>query len=190
MAQAIPYKDEKLKNAICFFAKEHEKLTRKPLSQTFLYKYLAFLDFKSIEDTGRPAIGLTYMAMKRGPVPMELYGKRNELKDDCFVFIPQEEGRVIIKAIGEPDMDYFSPYEITEMKRLIEIYADYFVTTSDISEASHESIKAWRKAFGKKENSIIDYDLVFDDDILDKKEGSLTYAEESYLLYKAIKKAC
>lgn len=49
MAQPIPYKDEKLKNAICFFANEHEKLTRKPLSQTFLYKYLAFLDFKSIE---------------------------------------------------------------------------------------------------------------------------------------------
>ncbi|MGH2575337.1 MAG: hypothetical protein ACRDFC_06525, partial [Ignavibacteria bacterium] len=60
----IPYQKEKIINSILFFAKEHKNKTRKPLLQTFLYKYLAFLDFKSVEETGLPALGLTYLAME------------------------------------------------------------------------------------------------------------------------------
>ncbi|GAG44260.1 unnamed protein product, partial [marine sediment metagenome] len=40
----IPYKKEKSDNAICFFAFNHKRKTGKYLPQTFLYKYLAFLD--------------------------------------------------------------------------------------------------------------------------------------------------
>ena len=34
----IPYQKEKIENAICFFANEHQKKTKHPLYQTFLYK--------------------------------------------------------------------------------------------------------------------------------------------------------
>jgi hypothetical protein len=190
MASTIPYREEKIKNAICFFASEHEKLTRKPLSQTFLCNYLAFLDFASLEKIGRPSLGLVYSAMQRGPVPVEIYGKRDSLKNDCFVFVQQDEGRYIVKANGTPDLDYFSPFESREMKRLVEIYADEFVRASDISEASHEAIKAWKKTYAKKKNSIINYDDAFGDDLLTKPEDKLSFAEESYLLFKALEKVC
>jgi hypothetical protein len=61
----IPYKNEKIQNAIAFFAKEHCKKVRKPLYQTYLYKYLAFLDFISLREVGRPALELIYKAMER-----------------------------------------------------------------------------------------------------------------------------
>lgn len=186
---AIPYREEKIKNAVCFFASEHENRTRKPLSQTSLYKYLAFLDFKSLEETGRPALGLVYKAMERGPVPIEIYGKRDSLRNECFAFVSLEEGKYIVKANGKPDLDYFSPFELKEMKRLIEIYADYFVTASDMSEASHEAIAAWRKTWEKQPNGNIDYDAVFEEDLTKKPEEDLSFAEECYLLYKALKKA-
>jgi uncharacterized phage-associated protein len=184
----IPYQKEKFENAICYFASEHQKRTRKPLTQTYLYKYLALLDFRSLETTGKPLLGLEYMAMERGPVPIKLY--RDPIKSDCFEFRKSEGTSYLVLAKGTPDLDYFSESEMKEMKRLIEIYADQFVKASHMSEASHQEIKAWRKAYRKKINSIIDYDLVFDDDLYTKPGGSLTFAEECYLTYKALKKAC
>ena len=60
MAAGISDREEKIKNAICFFAFEHERLTSGPLTHASLYKYLAFLDYASIEETGAPALGLLY----------------------------------------------------------------------------------------------------------------------------------
>jgi len=185
----IPYQKEKIENAICYFAHEHQRVTRKPLTQTYLYKYLALLDFKCLEDAGKPALGLEYMAMERGPVPIKIYRERDQLKSDCFEFRKMNESVYVVSAKGKPNLDYFSEYEIKEMKRLIEIYADRFVKASDMSEASHQDIKAWRKAWKKKPKSMIDYDLAFDDDIYTKSEKSLSFAEECYLTYKALQKA-
>ncbi|MGD9576757.1 MAG: type II toxin-antitoxin system antitoxin SocA domain-containing protein [Syntrophorhabdus sp.] len=185
----VPYREEKISNAICFFASEHEKVTKRPLPQTFLYKYLAFLDFIFLEKTGRPSLGLKYIAMERGPVPIEIYGNRDKLKSDCYYTVPLEENKILFRAKGEPNLDYFSPLELAEMRRLIEIYADHFVHASDISDASHEAIKAWQKAYRRKPNSEISYDDAFDDNISEKEKKDLSYAEESYLLDKVIEAA-
>ena len=186
----IPYQKEKIENAICYFASEHYKTTHKPLTQTYLYKYLAFLDFKSLEDTGKPALGLEYVAMDHGPVPIKIYRDRDKIKSNCFDFRSSGKNVYVVVAKGTPDLDFFSDQEIKEMRRLIEIYADQFVKASDMSEASHQSIKAWKRAYKKKPNSIIDYDLAFDEDIYSKPEKSLSFAEECYLTYKALQKAC
>jgi uncharacterized phage-associated protein len=185
----IAYQKEKVENAICFFASKHRESTGKPLTQTFLYKYLAFLDFKSLEETGHPALGLKYLAMGKGPVPIEIYSKRKTLKTECFEFREVEENKFIIIPKGRPNLEFFSPYEIKKMSQLIEIYADTFVKTSDISEASHQDIKAWRKAYKKKENSIIDYEMQFDEDIKLKDPKELKPAEENFLIYKSIEEA-
>ena len=182
----IAYQKEKIENAICFFASKHRERTKKPLTQTFLYKYLAFLDFKSLEETGHPALGLKYLAMGKGPVPIEIYSKRKTLKTECFEFREVEENKFVVIPKGRPNLEVFSPYEIKKMQQLIEIYADTFVKTSDISEASHQDIKAWRKAYKKKENSIIEYELQFDGDVMHKKPKELTHAEENFLIYKSI----
>jgi uncharacterized phage-associated protein len=184
----IAYQKEKIENAICFFAAEHKKATNQFLYQTYLYKYLALLEFDSIKNIGRPVLGLQYKAMEKGPVPIEIYNKRNSYKTDCFEFKQIEQGIVIIPK-GKPDLGYFSPYEIERMRRLIEIYASRFVKSKEMSESSHQEIRAWNKAWRKEKNSIIDYDLEFEDNIREKKPSDLTPAEESYLIYKSIEEA-
>lgn len=180
----IPYGKEKTENAIAFFAKEHRKKTRKVLFQTFLYKYLALLDFSSLEETGMPALDLTYMAMERGPVPIDIY--RNQVDTDLYAFKKNEGGGVFIIAKSEPDLDYFSDREIALMGKLIEIYAAQWVTTGVMSDVSHGEILAWQRAWRQKKNSIIDYKLNFKDDLDLKAEDKLTFPEEVFLTYRAI----
>ena len=185
----IAYQKEKIENAICFFASEHRKRTKKPLYQIFLYKYLAFLDFKSIEEMGRPVLDLKYKAMDKGPVPIEIYNARKFLKTECYEFRNVEENKYVIIPKGNPNLDYFSSYEIKKMHEIVEMYADIFVKASDISEASHQDIKAWRRTWKKKPNSIIEYESQFDNDIKQKDPKELSPAEESFLIYKSIKEA-
>lgn len=185
----IAYQKEKIENAICFFAEEHKKATRQPLYQTYLYKYLAFLEFDSIKETGRPALGLKFRAMEKGPVPIEIYEKRESYESSCFKFRRLEKDKYIIISKGKPNLDYFSPYEIKEMKRLIEIFANKFVKSNEMSESSHQDIKAWKKTWSRKPNSIIDYGSTFDEDIKNKDPKELTVAEENFLIYKSIEEA-
>ena len=179
----IPYRKEKIQNAIVFFAREHRKKTRKPLYQTYLYKYLAFLDFISLREIGRPALELIYKAMQRGPVPIEIYKEKADTP--LYKFVKNELGEIIVTK-NKPNMDYFSSYEIELMYRLIEIYATSWMTTDVMSDASHEDIAAWRRTYYQNPNTTIDYTLEFDDDLLSKRENELTYPEEAYLTYRAI----
>lgn len=190
----IIYQAEKVNNAICFFAAEHKKRTRRPLDQTSLYKYLGFFDFETFEERGRPALGLTYMAMPRGPVPIKIYDARHSLKTDCFEFVVQKDEyssreNIYVIAFGKPDLDYFSEYEKGKMSRIIEIFADSSVKASLRSDASHERIKAWKRTWDKKKNSLIDYSLTFDDDPRTKKPEDLSFAEECFLTSEALAKS-
>lgn len=179
----IPYRKAKIQNAIVFFAREHRKKTRKPLYQTYLYKYLAFLDFISLREIGRPVLELIYKAMQRGPVPIEIYKEKADTP--LYKFVKNELGEIIVTN-NKPNMDYFSSYEIELMYRLIEIYATSWMTTDVMSDASHEDIAAWRRTYYQNPNTTIDYILEFDDDLLSKRENELTYPEEAYLTYRAI----
>lgn len=179
----IPYKKEKRDNAICFFALNHKRKTGKYLPQTFLYKYLAFLDFNSIKDTGEPALGYQYRAMEKGPVPTSLYNKRENLETELYEFQNVEDDKYIIKAKKEPDLNYFCDYEIKEMERLINQFANPFTTTEEISEVSHRKILAWGKT---QRNKYIDYKLNFRHDILKKKDENLTPVEKHFLTFLAV----
>jgi len=120
MAASIPDREGKIKNAICFFAFEHERLARRPLTHTSLYKYLAFLDYATIEKTGRPALGLLYRTKGRHPLPVVTHAKLHSLREDRFIFLPQGQGRYLVAATAEPDLSSFSPFEVSEMKSLVE----------------------------------------------------------------------
>jgi hypothetical protein len=185
----IPYQDEKRDNAICFFAKEHRARAGTALAQTYLYKYLAFLDFLSVEKTGTPSIGLEYRAMKMGPVPPAIYNMRHCLKTPLFEFVDEGSSVFTIKAKGEPNLDYFSPFEIDIMMGLVTKYAKNFGKATEISEDSHKQIKAWKKTFDKTPNGIIDYILTFDIDLKNKPEKDLGHSEKCYLTYVATKHA-
>lgn len=185
----ILYDKKKIDNAICFFALEHKKATRQHLYQTFLYKYLALLDFQSFEETGSPVLGLEYKAMEKGPVPIAIYSHRHNFKTDCCELKQLENNQYVVVVKVKPDLSYFSPYEINIMQNLITIYANKFIKTGLISDATHEKIIAWQKTWLKKPNTTIDYELTFEDNFMDKEEKELNLAEEHYLIQKAIEKS-
>jgi uncharacterized phage-associated protein len=182
----IPYRDEKIIHAIAWFAREHKKKTHKPLSQTGLYKYLAFLDFDSLKETGEPVLNLEYRAMKNGPVPIEIYDQRYDYTTDYFTFQTSEDGKgiCILPKSAPPDMKYFSRYEMDLMNRLIEIFADSSIYASHMSTATHESIRAWRITWKTNPNSIIDKSLTFD---FSDPNHELTQAEEHFLIAEGLK---
>jgi len=187
-----PYNKERTDNAISFFASEYKKKTRNYLFQTQLYKFLAFFDFIGQERFGIPPLNLQYKAMEWGPVPIDIYKNRLNLDTSLYVFTvidkndDDKKEKIQVYPKGKPDLSYFSRQELNLMNHLLEIYADIFVKCGDMSDASHEEIKAWKKTWKTNPNGMIDYDLTFNDDLLEKNDDDLSAQEESYLIYKAL----
>ena len=188
----IPYQKEKFDNAVCFFASEHTRRTGRPTYQTYIYKYLALFDFAVLENTGKPALDIDYEAYKRGPVP-EIYDRRRIYNTECFEFVKiisqEPDEKYIVAAKKDPDMEYFSSYEIEIMKALVDKFAIPGTTTDPIIEATHE-IKAWEKAWEKR-GIRKKVKMQYEDNFIDlnaKSEEELTPEEETFLVYKALKK--
>ena len=185
----IPYQKEKIINAIYFFSLNHKKRKRQYLYQTFLYKYLAFFDFRSLEETGEPSLGLTYKAMERGPVPDEIYNSTKYRDTNLYNFKQDNSDTFILpNQKAKPDYDYFSPYEIKLLNILIEIFADIFVTTQMAIDSSHEQILAWRTTWKNNPNQIIKYIDNFPSNILKKPPEKLKPTEEHFLIFSTIHK--
>ncbi|MBA7580844.1 hypothetical protein ES708_22739 [subsurface metagenome] len=182
----IAYKKEKRENAMCYFATEHFNRTTRNVPQTTLYKYLAYLDFTSLKEIGKPALELEYKAMSEGPVPPEIYNRRKNYKSRLVEFIPTGENKYIVRPKGNADLDYFSKHEIRKMNELINKYAIRSMSEKEIIDRicddSHKEIRAWKVAHDIKENTIMRYEDTFEN-IFDKTEKELTAAEENFLLY-------
>lgn len=156
-----PGKEDKIKNAICFFAFEHERLTGKLPTLKSLYDYLAFLDYASIEKTGHPALGLLYSMRGGHPLPVTTHEKLQGLKKDPFIFLPQGHGAYLVKAAGEPDLSWFSSFEKNQMKRLVETYARRFAKARDAVAAADFRKRRWTRSGGG-----VGYEDVFNDDFI------------------------
>ena len=176
-------KNEKLKNAICYFAQKHPSKKGAPLYQTYLYKFLAFMDFGSIAERGKPIFGLSYDALEEGPVPMEIYNKRDKLNNETFIFIKLDENKYIVRPKKQANLSYFSEYEIRKMDDILDKYSKKGITTKVVNKASH-SIRAWKAT---ERNVTILYDDMFEN-IKCKNEEKLTPEEETFLIYKSIAK--
>jgi uncharacterized phage-associated protein len=183
----IPYKKERLENAICFFIQQHEKKVRKPAYKTFIYKYLALFDFAVLEETGRPAFEIKYDAMERGPVPRGLYNNVDSIQFDKVEVFEDGDDRHVFSTKEEPDLDYFSDNEIALLHKIVNEAMRFRMKTNRVVEMSHQNIKAWKVAWdkrgtGKKEP--MSYDDTFPC-VHEKKERDLTAQEDAFLLYKA-----
>ncbi len=111
--------EEKIINAICFFASEHERRTGDLLSVDLLHKYLVSLGLKSFEKKTWHGFGLVSRKTETMRMFARVDGKRIELKDDRFAFVHDEDGYAV-KATGSPDLSCFSPFELFGMKRTVE----------------------------------------------------------------------
>jgi hypothetical protein len=185
------YQKERIDNALLFFAQSHYNKTKKYLSQTFLYKYLAFFEFRYLKKAGDMPLELTYKAMEHGPVPMEIYSNRdNPSYFSKIVFEPIQtksgKSMYLVKPKGTFDSDYFADAELKEMNDLIDIFAQRWVGATEISEASHQDIKAWKKTYSREPNANIDPIEEFDRDITAIPEDSLQTEELKYLMHRKI----
>lgn len=185
------YQKERLENTLLFFSLEHYKKTKRYPSQTALYKYLAFFEFRYLEKTGIMPLELRYRAMKNGPVPIEIYDKRE--KTGAFSTVEFEQIKTkaghsafIVKPNGKFNPDYFSDAELEEMGNLIEIFAQQWIGANEMSDASHEAILAWKKTFKKQANAIIDPIDNFERGILSLPLESLSSVEERFLTHRKI----
>ena len=183
------YRKERIENALLFFAQNHYKKTKNYLSQTFLYKYLAFFEFRYLKEVGDMPLELTYKAMEHGPVPMEIYSNRD--KPNYFskvIFEPSQtkSGKPIyvVKPNGTFDSDYFAKAELDEMNDLIDMFAQQWVSATEMSEASHQAIQAWKKTYSRQPNANIDPIEEFDRDIMTVPEDSLQTGELKYLIHR------
>ncbi|MCL2374840.1 MAG: Panacea domain-containing protein [Treponema sp.] len=189
----LPYRKERIDNAILFFARKHRQKTHKYLSQTFLYKYLAFFEFRYLKKAGDMPLELTYRAMEHGPVPIEIYDNRGNpgyFSKVVFEPSPMENGktRYTVKPVPAKkfEPDFFAEAELEEMGSLIEIFAQRWVKAAEISEASHQDIKAWKSTYSRSPNAVIDPAEEFGRDISAVSEDMLSTEELKYLMRRKI----
>lgn len=195
----IPYKDKKVEAAIAYIAAGHKKKTRENVCSTALFKYLAFFDFRSLEKSGEPALGLDYIAMRMGPVPKEIYSDHKYSKSSFYRFDEKlffKDGKehkayeiIPLQSKNKDYLDYLSEYDKGLLNDLIYIFAQSWVTASIMSDASHcrkDGIKAWIKTWNKKQNSIIDMADTFEN--LEEKyiSHTATTSEEHFLIYQQL----
>ncbi|GHU10715.1 hypothetical protein FACS1894151_10270 [Spirochaetia bacterium] len=134
-------------------------------------------------------LSLTYKAMQRGPVPIEIYENRNNPGFfSSVVFEPVEiRGGItgyIIKPKGKFNPDYFAEAELEEMNNLIEMFAQIWIGASEMSDASHQAIRAWKITYSHRPNDIIDPAEEFNRDISVIPESELSSAEEKFLIHQ------
>jgi hypothetical protein len=185
----LAYRNERIENAMLFFAVEHKKKTGVYLSQTGLYKYLAFFEFRYLKKHGDMSLELHYVAMQRGPVPKETYD--NRAVDGYFSLVKFEplaldSGKTgyIVKPVGKFIPDYFAAAELEEMNSLIKIFARRGIGADIMSDASHQAITAWKKPYTASHNKLIDPIDEFDRNIAALPEESLHTEKIRYLTHR------
>lgn len=159
----------KLLNAVVYFCSKVRNI-----NTTKLMKLLYYLDSVHFKQTGRPSIGLVYIAHQNGPLPEEFWKQviSKSLPEDLsdLVIISDQKRNIDkfddSKQINErmfkvkrgikPNMKVFTPREVEIMDNGIEIFGPYDADTA--SKATHELGTAWRITVDSSGlRSVIDY---------------------------------
>jgi len=165
----ITHSREKLINAVLFFAKK-----TKFCGKTKILKLLFEFDFEHFKQTGKSATGLSYSALRMGPVPIalfkELYGTmRQDLADAIKIVFYGGLQQII------PKKNFNSKYFTKREKKLLENFVEIFrdATAEQMKESSHRKDGPWDRTVKEKGlKQPIDYFMVLDD-----SETSLSYDE-------------
>jgi len=190
MNKVIPHREQKIENAITYFASEFHNRKGYYPRQTWIYKFLALLDFRTLKKTGIPCLGLEYDAMKYGPVPSRLYDDRPGLETDKFRFVTTRDRGCRVEAKEYPDLDFFSDEELGVMDEILSVYTQSNSDLDTLINDAHNEIKAWDKAwalavrFGRGRMPV-EYADEFGN-LSEKKEKDLTPEEERFLHYRLV----
>lgn len=186
----IPYREKKVENAIAYFAYEFNQRKGFFPRQTWIYKFLALLDFRILKRTGIPCLGLEYDAMKYGPVPSRLYDERCGLEKGKYLFVATKDSGWRVENSADPDLDYFSDEELDVMDEILAAYTRNHVDLENLVKDSHREIRAWGKAWllaleTGRGRMPMEYCDEFDD-LLNKSANDLTPEEERFLRYRSM----
>jgi putative zinc finger/helix-turn-helix YgiT family protein len=112
-----------------------------------LNKQLFFTDFTHFKNYGMSISGLSYRAIKYGPVPAKYdnifaYLESEQVVNSQFIKLPNGSVRETFLSETNFDEELFSEQEIETIKSIGERFAD--MSTWDIVELSHEE-KAWKE---------------------------------------------
>ena len=180
--EMIPFREQKIKNAIAYFASEVYARRCYYPRQTWIYKFLALLDYRMLRKTGIPCLGLEYYAMQYGPVPVRLYDQRFDLKTDKFQFIRTDDGGSRVEPCGTPDLDFFSDDELDVMDAILSVYAGTDLET--LINDAHKEIRAWNKAWEIAQKvGRGRMPMEYADEFIDLAGEDLTPEEEHFLCY-------
>lgn len=129
---------DKLKNIMLFYIQRFNGVFF-----TMMNKLLFYTDFVNYRDYGRGMSGLSYLAIKYGPVPVE-YNRVysiNDLRQRIIYFESGKYGQMIESDVL-PDMSVFTQEELMTLERVANRFSG--TNASDISDISHEE-DAWKK---------------------------------------------
>jgi uncharacterized phage-associated protein len=161
-------REQKIINAIIYFVKNTRNCKK-----TKLFKLLYYLDFMHFKRFGLSVTGYNYITMPYGPVPEELLKQfeKNEFPDEfnknfTIEKVTDEEDKQSFQINlknKKPDLDWFTPNELTVLNEVVEIFKD--APAKDIVEATHFRNTPWDKTVKTKGiGSYIDYFLALDED--------------------------
>lgn len=135
-----------------------KKLGKNKADLHSVLKALYFAEQKHLVRYGRPVTGDIYSALRRGPVPSNLYDLIKELRESGNPFgnLFRINKNSIISPLSDPDLDEFSDSDLECLDEAInEILG---LTFNERTKKSHDSayLKAWNKR-GNKESERINF---------------------------------
>ena len=155
---------EKAIQAVLYIA---SNLTRKDFHKIF--KILYFSDRNHLAKYSRSITGDTYIAMKDGPVPSNIYDIFKAMRGDGFFANEVKQFTEFFKVVNfnfietlkEADLDYLSKSDIEELNDSLEKYGN--LSWDEVREKSHDY--AWR-------STAQGYPISIDNMLLEKGENS------------------
>jgi uncharacterized phage-associated protein len=171
MTAAERIRDKRLAAVIAYFVKE-----TKNCKKTKLGKLLFFLDFLHFKRFGTSVTGNDYVAMPKGPVPIQLYRSITDgnlpeeiartlaIEEEMDEYGESKGFRISVRPRAQVEMDLLSPRELAVMEEVAFIFHDSSAT--EMSEITHLRNTPWERTLKERgKNAIIDYRLAIDDDV-------------------------
>lgn len=153
--QRFHFDPEKALNLVLYVARKVPKATFHTIS-----KVIYFADKLHLQRYGRLICGDSYVAMKHGPVPSEIYDMMKDVRGDGFSQHWQTareafevEGKATVVPHKAPDLDVFSPSDLECLDESIRNYG--YLDFNQLTDLSHDA--AWRAT---DDNDMIDLEEI------------------------------
>ena len=149
-----PLSLERLRSLLLYFIHECGDVFN-----TKMNKLLFYADFYHYRQHGQAISGLSYRAIKYGPVPVHwdrVYSLFDDVRQEIVEFDAGITGTRLV-SVSLPDLSLFSKSEKDALKKVAETFSH--ATAKEISLVSHDE-EAWKRYIGTAQ--LINFDTAFE----------------------------